>query len=44
MPPTARPTASDAADGQPGRRWWLRGLLWWALALVVLVVAVRECT
>jgi hypothetical protein len=41
-----RPTVPQplAEDARNARRWWVPGLLWWALFLAVLVVAVRECT
>jgi hypothetical protein len=42
MHPTARqPLVEEAASA---RRWWVAGLVWWALFLGVLVVAVHECS
>jgi hypothetical protein len=43
MHSTARPPLAEDIDA-PARRWWVPGLVWWALFLGVLVVAVHECS
>jgi len=43
MPPS-HPLPQDGTPLESPKRWWLRGLLFWALLLAALVFAVRECS